>query len=104
MRTMANALQQVLAVAEYGARKYSPDNWLQVPDAVQRYTDAMLRHQQAHLRGEALDPESGCRTWRTRHGARWRCWSWGHAGRAARSHGGEVQGRWQRRCARMSLR
>ena len=59
MRTMANALQQVLAVAEYGARKYSPDNWLQVPDAVQRYTDAMLRHQQAHLRGEALDPESG---------------------------------------------
>lgn len=59
MRTMANALQQVLAVAEYGARKYSPDNWLQVPDAAQRYTDAMLRHQQAHLRGEALDPESG---------------------------------------------
>lgn len=59
MRTMANALQQVLQVAEYGARKYSPDNWLQVPDAVQRYTDAMLRHQQAHLRGEVLDPESG---------------------------------------------
>ena len=59
MRTMANALQQVLAVAEYGARKYSPDNWLQVPDAVQRYTDAMLRHQQAHLRGEVRDPESG---------------------------------------------
>lgn len=59
MRTMANALQQVLQVAEYGAKKYSPDNWLQVPDASQRYTDAMLRHQQAHLRGEALDPESG---------------------------------------------
>ena len=59
MRTMANALQQVLQVAEYGARKYAPGNWLQVPDAVQRYTDAMLRHQQAHLRGEVLDPESG---------------------------------------------
>ena len=60
MRTMANALQQVLAVAEYGARKYSPDNWLQVPDAVQRYTDAMLRHQQAHLRGEG---SLGYRLW-----------------------------------------
>lgn len=59
-RDMANALQQVLQVAEYGARKYAPSNWLQnVPDAAQRYTDAMLRHQQAHLRGEALDPESG---------------------------------------------
>ena len=58
-RDMANALQQVLQVAEYGARKYAPGNWLQVPDAVQRYTDAMLRHQQAHLRGEVRDPESG---------------------------------------------
>lgn len=59
LRSMANALQQVVQVAEYGAKKYSPDNWLQVPDAEQRYTDAMLRHQQAHLRGERVDPESG---------------------------------------------
>lgn len=56
--TMAQALQAVIEVAEHGARKYSPDNWLKVPDAQARYTDAMLRHLLAELSGEARDPDS----------------------------------------------
>ena len=59
--TMAQALAAVVEVAEYGARKYAPDNWLLVPDGLQRYSDALLRHALAALRGEVLDPESGLR-------------------------------------------
>lgn len=57
--SMARAIARVVDVAEYGARKYAPDNWLQVPDGIKRYTDAGLRHQQAHALGEVNDPESG---------------------------------------------
>ncbi len=59
--TMAQALAAVVEVAEYGAKKYAPDNWLKVPDGIQRYSDAFLRHASASLRGEELDPESGLR-------------------------------------------
>lgn len=59
--TMAQALAAVTEVAEYGAKKYAPDNWLLVPDGLQRYSDALLRHALAALRGEVLDPESGLR-------------------------------------------
>jgi len=59
--SMARAVDAVVEVAEYGARKYSPDNWLQVPEAPKRYGDALLRHLMASLRGEARDPESGLR-------------------------------------------
>jgi len=59
--TMAQALAAVVEVAEYGAKKYAPDNWLLVPDGLQRYSDALLRHALAALRGEVLDPESGLR-------------------------------------------
>lgn len=57
--TMAQAVQAVIEVAEHGARKYSPDNWLKVPNALDRYTDAMLRHLLADLEGEERDKDSG---------------------------------------------
>lgn len=57
--TMARAIRAVIAVAEHGAKKYSADNWLLVPDGVNRYTDAMLRHLVAEHTGEAKDPDSG---------------------------------------------
>jgi len=59
LNSMARAIARVIDVAEYGARKYAPDNWLQVPDGIKRYTDAGLRHRQAHALGEVNDPESG---------------------------------------------
>lgn len=34
----------VLKVLEFGARKYSENGWKRVPDAIERYTEAMLRH------------------------------------------------------------
>lgn len=51
-----------LGVIEYGARKYSPSNWvrvLQAEDGENRYVNAAQRHLVAHMTGERLDPETG---------------------------------------------
>ncbi len=49
----------VVRVLDFGARKYSPDNWRRVPDAQRRYFDAAIRHLSAWQRGEKLDHETG---------------------------------------------
>lgn len=41
---MREPLLELCKVWEYGASKYTPDNWKRVPDAKTRYTNAMLRH------------------------------------------------------------
>ncbi len=53
-----SALGEVVAVLGFGARKYAPNQWQDVPNATTRYTDAALRHVTAWLSGEQLDPES----------------------------------------------
>lgn len=50
------ALAEVLT---FGAKKYSPGNWMLVPEGERRYTDALFRHIEAWRSGEKLDPESG---------------------------------------------
>lgn len=57
--SMARAIHAVTEVGEYGAGKYSENGWRDVPDGANRYTDALLRHLQAELRGEAVDSDSG---------------------------------------------
>jgi hypothetical protein len=51
--------EQLVRVLDFGAKKYSVDNWQQVPNARERYFDAALRHLVAWKSGEELDPESG---------------------------------------------
>ena len=53
------ALEQVVKVQDYGAAKYSRENWKQVENLETRYLSAALRHITAHARGENEDPESG---------------------------------------------
>ena len=53
------AIQQIVAVLEFGATKYGADNWKRVPEAHQRYFDATMRHLLAWWDGERLDAESG---------------------------------------------
>lgn len=55
------ALEGVVAVLEYGARKYAPGNWAKTTqaDALERYSNAIHRHMAAIARGEMVDPESG---------------------------------------------
>lgn len=54
-----DSLEEVARVLTFGAKKYSRDNWQHVPDAVNRYVAAMLRHLTAWRNGERLDPDSG---------------------------------------------
>lgn len=54
-----DALEQVGAVLTFGAAKYAPNSWRTVPNALERYTSALLRHLAAMQRGEVTDAESG---------------------------------------------
>lgn len=52
------ALQEVGKVGTYGANKYSPNGWKTVPNGLERYADAMLRHIFKGMSGEKLDPDT----------------------------------------------
>lgn len=53
------AVNAVVRVLEFGAKKYAPDNWKYVPEAKTRYYDAMQRHIDAWWNGEIKDQETG---------------------------------------------
>lgn len=53
-----NALKAVAEVGTYGAKKYSDNGWLDVPQSQERYTDAGLRHEFAYLAGEECDSDT----------------------------------------------
>ena len=48
----------IVAVLEFGAKKYTPCGWQKVPDAENRYFDAAMRHLCAWRSGEKRDPET----------------------------------------------
>ena len=53
------ALEPVVRVLTYGAKKYGDDNWKLLENPKRRYFAACLRHVAAWGRGEETDPESG---------------------------------------------
>ena len=54
-----DAVEAVVRVLDFGARKYEVDGWRHVRDAWRRYYAATMRHLTAWWRGEERDPESG---------------------------------------------
>ncbi len=56
---MPGALKMVTEVLEFGAKKYEPHSWVDVPNAKERYRKAMYRHLMALADDEVLDEESG---------------------------------------------
>lgn len=56
---MPEWLEGIGQVMTYGARKYEPNSWQKVPDAIDRYEAALLRHYTAYKAGEVNDQESG---------------------------------------------
>lgn len=54
----ANALWEVVKVGTYGANKYSDNGWKLVPNGIERYGNAMLRHYFKYKKGEFIDKES----------------------------------------------
>jgi len=49
------AIREVDAVLEFGAKKYAPGNWRKVPNALDRYYDAALRHIRAFVKHRTTD-------------------------------------------------
>lgn len=54
-----DALEKVVEVMEYGAKKYEENNWKHVKNGYTRYINAAYRHLSAMMQGKDLDPESG---------------------------------------------
>jgi len=52
-------LKGIVEILTFGAVKYAPDNWQIVPNAKQRYTDALYRHLEEWRAGNKYDEESG---------------------------------------------
>lgn len=53
------AIERIATVLTFGALKYEPRSWQNVPNGVERYTDAFLRHISAWQQGEDIDSDSG---------------------------------------------
>ena len=53
------AIASVAAVSHFGANKYAWKGWQHVPDGIDRYSDAMVRHMLLEGTDEVLDDESG---------------------------------------------
>jgi hypothetical protein len=58
MEGFAPALKEVARVGTFGANKYTDNGWKSVPNAKQRYTDALYRHLNTEACGEIYDPET----------------------------------------------
>jgi hypothetical protein len=52
-------IQDLVKVLTHGAVKYQPENWKKVPNAVERYFAALMRHLAAWRMGEVYDKDSG---------------------------------------------
>jgi hypothetical protein len=53
------ALQAVALVSLFGATKYTWKGWESVPEGVERYSDAMVRHMIAEAMEGPVTPDSG---------------------------------------------
>lgn len=54
-----DAVEQIVKVLDFGARKYARDNWKHVAGGNSRYLAAAFRHLAAHTKGEKFDQETG---------------------------------------------
>jgi hypothetical protein len=62
-----DALEELARVYEYGAKKYAPNSWRDVPNAIEEYTNAMFRHIRAVAEGRVWDEEAAVLGYRIRH-------------------------------------
>jgi hypothetical protein len=53
------AIEAVAGISTFGAKKYAWKGWESVPEGVERYSDALVRHLISEAKGEILDPDSG---------------------------------------------
>ena len=53
------AVNSIIDVLEFGAKKYDVDNWQQVKNSKERYYNAAMRHIDLWWNGEKFDKETG---------------------------------------------
>lgn len=53
-----HALLEIVKNLTFGAQKYEPENWRNVPEAHKRYFSAANRHMWTWKMGQELDPEN----------------------------------------------
>jgi hypothetical protein len=58
LSNFSNALAAVSAVGTFGAKKYTDNGWREVPNGIERYREAELRHWLAEANGEHYDPQT----------------------------------------------
>lgn len=58
LKEFAHALNEVVKVGTFGARKYSKNGWLQVPEGKERYAEARDRHWFGEIIDGEIDPDS----------------------------------------------
>lgn len=51
------AIEAMVLNLTIGAAKYGAGNWRHVPDAIERYKAALLRHAFAYMKGETMDKD-----------------------------------------------
>lgn len=59
LQDFSRALEAVVGVGTFGAKKYTKHGWLNVPDGNDRYMDAFYRHMLAYGKKDYVDLESG---------------------------------------------
>lgn len=55
----SKAIEKVAEVTTIGATKYSPNGWMEVPQGVSRYKEALTRHLLAYAQGDLYDDKDG---------------------------------------------
>lgn len=54
-----NLIEKIVEVYHFGASKYAPNTWQELPNGYERYKAAFFRHLTAYEKGETHDSESG---------------------------------------------
>lgn len=53
-------IEDVVRVYHAGAKKYSENSWQNLENGFDRYRSALLRHMMEYMKGERIDPDTGC--------------------------------------------
>lgn len=53
-------IEDIAKVLTAGAKKYGENKWQKLPNGIERYRGALLRHLVAYYKGEDIDEDTGC--------------------------------------------
>lgn len=53
-------IEDIVRVYHAGAKKYGPNKWQNLDNGFERYRAACMRHLMEYMKGERIDPDTGC--------------------------------------------